>query len=514
MSDANPPFCPNCKLLEGRLARVEMTSAEHAVLIRRRTALIEQLTAANQKQAALLQEQGVLLQQATAINRQQEEAIRQLTDEITRLKRNSSNSNKPPSSDFIQPPKPPNGAKRRPTGGQPGHPRHQRRAFTAEDVNETRDHHLAACPDCQHALQPTDAAPTVARQAELVEQPVIVVEHRAHAGWCPICQKAHYAPLPATVTQGGLIDPRLQATIAWLKGKAHASYTVIAEFFKDVLGLELSRGLLAKRNQQTATALEKPVVELQQQLRREPVVNVDETGHKDPSLRRSVWTWVFATPRFTTFKLAASRGSKVLIEVLGKRFKGTVICDFFSAYRKFDALSKVNLQLCWAHLIREWKALLELSNVSAQRYATRVLGAIKRMFRWMHGRDQVATDEYQRKLRERWRAVLAAARYRPHYGEARKLGQRLRDRADQYGRFVEELAVEPTNNFGERQLRPVVIDRRITQGTRSLAGRVWCERIWTAAATCAQQGRSLFDYLCDAVAAQHQGRSAPSLLPV
>lgn len=472
MSDANTPTCANCQRLEARLARAEALLAQQAIV------------------------------------------IQQLTDKIARLERNSSNSNKPPSSDFTNLPKPPPHGKRRPTGGQPGHPRYERKAFSAEDVDETRDHHIDTCPDCHHGLLSSNAAPNVERQAELVEKPVIVVEHRAHAGWCPVCGKLHYAPLPATVTQGGLIDPRLQATIAWLKGKAHASYTIIAEFFKDVLGLELSRGLLAKRNQQTATALEKPVAELREQLRQEPVVNVDETGHKDPSLRRSVWTWVFATPTFTTFHVAASRGSKVLIEVLGRKFKGTVICDFFSAYRKFDALSKADLQLCWAHLIREWKALLEMSNASAQRYATRVLGAIKRMFRWVHGRDRVAADEYQRKLRETWQAVLQAARYPPHYGDARKLGHRLRDRADQYGRFVEDLAVQPTNNFGERQLRPVVIDRRITQGTRSLAGRIWCERIWTAVATCAQQSRSLFAYLCDAVAAHHQGRSAPSLLPV
>lgn len=82
-------------------------------------------------------------------------------------------------------------------------------------------------------------------------QPVIVVENRAHAGWCPFCQKFHYAPLPGTVTEGGLIDPRLQALIAWLKGKAHASYTIIAEFFEDVLWLDPSRGFMAKCNQAT-----------------------------------------------------------------------------------------------------------------------------------------------------------------------------------------------------------------------------------------------------------------------
>jgi transposase len=58
-----------------------------------------------------------------------------------------------------------------------------------------------------------------------------------------------------------------------------------------------------------------------------------------------------------------------------------------------------------------------------------------------------------------------------------------------------------------------VIDRRITQGTRSETGRRWCERIWTVIATCAQQGRSVFEFLLDSVHAHFGGGSPPSLLP-
>jgi transposase len=59
----------------------------------------------------------------------------------------------------------------------------------------------------------------------------------------------------------------------------------------------------------------------------------------------------------------------------------------------------------------------------------------------------------------------------------------------------------------------VVIDRRITQGTRSERGNRWCERIWTVVATCSQQGRSVFEYLEVAVTAWFCGDEAPSLLP-
>jgi len=73
--------------------------------------------------------------------------------------------------------------------------------------------------------------------------------------------------------------------------------------------------------------------------------------------------------------------------------------------------------------------------------------------------------------------------------------------------------VEPTNNLAEQALRFVVIDRRITQGTRGVAGRQWCERIWTTITTCSQQGRSVFEFLQEAVHAHFAGRASPSLLP-
>ena len=73
--------------------------------------------------------------------------------------------------------------------------------------------------------------------------------------------------------------------------------------------------------------------------------------------------------------------------------------------------------------------------------------------------------------------------------------------------------MEPTNNLAEQAIRFVVIDRLITQGTRSERGNRWCERIWTVIATCTQQGRSVFEYLEAAVTAWFAGTEPPMLLP-
>ena len=96
---------------------------------------------------------------------------------------------------------------------------------------------------------------------------------------------------------------------------------------------------------------------------------------------------------------------------------------------------------------------------------------------------------------------------------SRNLAKRFAMHGESYFRFITTPGVEPTNNLAEQAIRFVVIDRRITQGTRSERGDRWCERIWTVMATCSQQGRSVFAYLEAAVAAWFGGEEAPSLLP-
>ena len=97
--------------------------------------------------------------------------------------------------------------------------------------------------------------------------------------------------------------------------------------------------------------------------------------------------------------------------------------------------------------------------------------------------------------------------------EAQNLADRFRKHGAAYFRFITTPGVEPTNNLAEQAMRFLVIDRLITQGTRSERGRRWCERIWTAIATCAQQGRSVFEYLRQAITAYFHSQPTPSILP-
>lgn len=165
---------------------------------------------------------------------EQDKRIKDLELELAKYKKNSSNSSKPPSSDIVKPPKKRKQKGKRKIGGQPGHPKHERPLFSSEEVDAFHTHTLDSCPECGGWLLPSDEAPRVIQQIEIIETPVRIDEHRGTAYWCERCRKVHYAPLPSHVERGALVGPRLTALVGYMKGCCHASYSTIQSFLRDV----------------------------------------------------------------------------------------------------------------------------------------------------------------------------------------------------------------------------------------------------------------------------------------
>ena len=283
------------------------------------------------------------------------------------------------------------------------------------------------------------------------------------------------------------------------------------KFLRDVVGVTISRGQLRKIIGKVCVALEDPYQELLEALPAEAVLNVDETGHKDNGQR--LWTWCFRASLYTLFKIDPHRSGDVLIAVLGKEFDGVLGCDCFSAYRRYMREFDVTLQFCLAHLIRDVKFLMSLPGPKEQAYGTRLRDALRALFGVIHQREQLAVPEFQTRLAAAREGVLQAGQQNvPNSRHAQAMAKRLQTHGQSYFTFVTTPGVEPTNNLAERAIRFVVIDRHITQGTRSEAGQRWCERIWTVIATCTQQGRSVFDFLYAAVKAYFGDGCVPSLL--
>jgi transposase len=440
--------------------------------------------------------------------------LAQLQQQLAQTRKDSSTSSKPPSSDLVKPPKPtlPVGAAKRQRGGQPGHPFHERPLLPPELLNGgSHSYLLELCPECGQGLQAVATPPRVVQQIDIETVPLCISEHRAEAAYCPYCRKVHYAALPSSVERGGLVGPRLATLIAYLKGACHASYSTIRKFLRDVVQITISRGQLAKIIGKVSQALDQPYQELLEQLPMQARLNVDETGHPDQGQRW--WTWCFRADLYTLFKIDSTRSGDVLLEVLGKEFNGVLGCDYFSAYRRYLRECGIVVQFCLAHLIRDVKFLTTLPDAQECAYGERLRESLRALFAVIHRREQLQPCVFQEQLQAARDEVLRQGTAEVPSGRySQNLAKRFVKHGQAYFEFVTTPGVEPTNNLAEQAIRFVVIDRHITQGTRGEMGRRWCERIWTVMATCAQQGRSVFEYVQDAVQAFFEQKAAPSLL--
>lgn len=441
------------------------------------------------------------------------EDVARLREQLAGAKKNSSTSSKPPSSDIVKakPAEDADGAKRK-IGGQPGHPMHAREPFAPEEITQFHEHVLDACPSCGGQLQRNGSFAKVVQQMDIQAVPLTIEQHTCPEYWCEHCQKACKSPLPLPIERGGLAGPNLTALIAFMKGVCHASYSTIRKFLRDVVGVQIERSTLCKIINKVSQALEGSYEELLVLLPFEDILNIDETGHKDRG--RLWWTWCLRADLYTIYKIDARRSAEVLLDLLGDDFDGVIGCDYFSAYRRYMRMVGVEVQFCLAHLIRDVKFLTTLPDACDRAYGERLRTAIKDLFGVIHRREQLSAAAFARELQAaRDRVLQRGLSDVPTTRHAQNIAKRFREHGEAYFTFVTTPEVEPTNNLAEQAIRFVVIDRLITQGTRSEAGRQWCERIWTVIASCAQQGRSAYAFLQEAIVQWFNGGKAPSLLP-
>ena len=296
----------------------------------------------------------------------------------------------------------------------------------------------------------------------------------------------------------------------------HCSYSTIEAWMKDVLQVPVSRGYLAKLCTGTISAsLADAYDELTEAIPRQEQLGSDETSIKDNGKRH--WIWCITAATFSLFHIATSRSRQVLEELVGPEFAGHLNFDYFSANCSFAWNFWIKAQYCWAHLIRDIRFLEKHPDKKTRKWAGQLLARSRRLFSAWHRRDEMTAEGFHRSMRTHRDRFLEVVRKPPATKEAANLAARFAvveyldvessqtgryDLSQDYFRFMFAEGVEPTNNHSEQQIRHCVIDRRITQGTRSEAGQRYHERMWSAIATCKKQDRNFFDFLLNSIVAQ------------
>ncbi len=430
-----------------------------------------------------------------------------LADLEAKLNQTSANSSKPPSSDPPHakpgPPKMPSGKRK---GGQPGHPKRTRPELPPDTVVELRPE---ACARCDRPLSGDDPAPL---RHQVIEVPPVrphVTEYRRHRLRCPHCGRVTCAALPAGVRGG--YGPRVQAVCALLAGAYRVGKRGVARLLGDLFGVPIGPAAVGHLQHHTADALAPIQAEAHAHVAGRPA-NVDETGWREGGQRG--WLWVAVTAAVTVFPVRPSRGRKVLAELIAGT-PGVLTTDRYPVY---DHLAAGDRQVCWAHLRRDFQAMIDRRNPGSEVGEALLLHADILLRQWKRVRDGTLTRRgfgarYLHWIRAEVRTLLrigAECGSRKTAGVCREL---LAVEPALYT-FAAVDGVEPTNNAAERALRHAVCWRKTSYGTDSTGGSRFVERVLTVVASCRQQGRDVLAFLTDAIHAARLGAKPPSLLPI
>ncbi|QEG29700.1 Transposase IS66 family protein [Gemmata obscuriglobus] len=429
-----------------------------------------------------------------------------IADLEARLNQSSSNSSKPPSSDGPQvkaaPTQKATGKRR---GGQPGHPKQARPDLPPDTVLELRPE---VCAGCSGALAGTDPEPIRHQVLELPAVRPQVTEYRRHRLTCPRCARVTCPPLPPGVRGG--YGPRTQAACAVLTGAYRLGKRGVARVLRDLFGVPISPGAVCHLQDRTAGAREPVTTAVHAHLTGRPA-NVDETGWREG--RSRAWLWVAVADRLTGFVIRRSRARKVLGELIPGT-PGVLTTDRYSVY---DHLSPDRRQVCWAHLRRDFQAMIDRGNDGSPIGTALLASADALLGAWPRVRD--GTLSRARFVSHHLGGVRAAVY--AQLGRGRTCGcaitagvcrELLRFGGALYT-FARVDGVEPTNNAAERALRHAVCWRKTSYGTDSARGSRFVERVLTVVASCQQQGRNVLTFLTDAIQAARNGTPVPSLLP-
>lgn len=436
-----------------------------------------------------------------------EKRIAALEAELAASRKTPGNSSKPPSS--VHPHSRPASTKpksRRKRGAQPGHDKHERALIPSEQCQKVVPCVPANCRRCGRKLSGADTEPIRHQVWELPEIRPIVTEYQRHRLVCG-CGCSTCGELPAGVPTGQA-GPRLIAFAALLMSCFRQSKRRAAQFMSLILNQPASPGWMVRLQERAAEAVLPAYQELAEQLRTQAALNIDESPTKQANSK--AWVWTFVASSFTFFACRSSRGADVLKELLGNAYAGIVHSD---RARMYWCLGR--LQWCWAHLKRDFQALIDSPCHTKKRLGRDLMKSTEEMFGlWKKVRDGTlsrwAFQKRMQPIRERVDALLLRG-----YFNNKTCGMcaELVEHGERLWTFVDVEGIEPTNNAVEQALRHAVIWRKLSFGTQSAAGSQFVERMLTVIETCRRQKLDAYAWLAETVQLRGYPKTSQSISP-
>ena len=378
------------------------------------------------------------------------------------------NSSLPPSTQHPHArPQPPRHKSKKKRGGQPGHEKHERPLIPTEECDDVQ--RVAGRPNVGAAGRSFRAATPSRFGIKCGNCPRssrIITEYQRHRLTCPGCGATTCAELPVGIPQGQS-GPRLMALTTLLMAFYRQSKRRTADFLTALLGQPCCPALTVKIQNQVTAALRPSYEEVAAALPAQEHLNIDETATKEENGK--AWLWTFVARLFTVFAVRATREATALGVFLGETFHGIVTCDRAKMYWQVE-----RLQWCWAHLKRDFQAMIDTGNPRSKWLGERLRHAACELFEhWADYRagriTRVALVRRMGPVRRKVERLLLGGMQSGNK-DVRGTCRELYEHRGWLWTFLHHEGVEPTNNAGERSLRHAVIWRKLSFGTQS-AGR-------------------------------------------
>jgi len=350
----------------------------------------------------------------------------------------------------------------------------QNGARKREAPTHIEEHLIRTCPDCQGDL----SGISISRRRQIIElpppPPVEVREYRVYKGWCASCQKWHEAPFdlpPGQVMGQGRLGVRISTVIAYLRTVMRLPIRQVQSYLQTLHGLPVSVGEIVEIQHRMRKQTVGAVQQLKAQVRASPATQADETSWRENG--KNGYVWSVNTPTIRYYEYHQSRAGKVVKELLGETYEGVLGSDFYAGYNVHLGLH----QRCWVHFLRDIHELKKRhpNNEELLTWSKDVKEIYDRAVAYTGpdlalpvAKQQAARRVQQRAFEQELWAVCAP------YAHTKTPMHTLCERVE---RFLPELfvfvaipGVPAHNNLAERSVRPLVIARKISGGTRSPQG--------------------------------------------
>lgn len=241
-----------------------------------------------------------------------------------------------------------------------------------------------------------------------------------------------------------------------------------SHFLEASFALRLAPASVQAIIERAAQAAEKEYDSLKGKIKSAKILYIDETSFS--VLGKNWWVWVFRSDTDILLVIRNSRGNNVLEEILGKKFKGIVVCDCWRAY---DFLSNAKIQRCWAHLLRKSK---ELCKTVTGRHFHEQLSALFNEINQFNSKKHTKKQR-RRKYKQMTIRLEKLIAYYQRYEECRGVVKYIDFHIESWFTCIKIAGIEPTNNFAEQAIRETVIVRKIIGAFRSESGTKVYEKL-------------------------------------